>query len=279
MMEIDGTTLMLLCGLLAAIVAILATLAIERFGGRVGGVIASVPTTILPASVGMYWEETEAEFIWSMAIVPMGMLVNAFFLWLWRIIPPRLSMEGFGVRLWAMIGMALFGWSIAAALGLAFFDWGRDVGFSPLILGVGTTIAMLSFGVAACLRNPPAPRGHTSIPGLVLVVRGLLAGICIVFSIWLSGLGSPLLSGMASVFPAIFLTTMVALWFSQGEAVQAGAVGPMMLGGTSVSVFTLFAALLFPRLSLWVAVPLVWLGSVILVSLPAYLWLSRRTHP
>ena len=39
--------------LLAGLVAIGATVAIERFGGRIGGLLATVPTTIVPASIGM----------------------------------------------------------------------------------------------------------------------------------------------------------------------------------------------------------------------------------
>ena len=41
---------------------------------------------------------------------------------------------------------------------------------------------------------------------------------------------------MASVFPAIFLTTMVSIWLSQGEAVQSGA-NLMMLGSSSVALY------------------------------------------
>ena len=45
---------MLLYGLFAAGVAVLATLAIERFGGRIGGLLATVPTTIRPACLGIW---------------------------------------------------------------------------------------------------------------------------------------------------------------------------------------------------------------------------------
>ena len=82
---------MLLYGLFAGLVAILATVAIERLGGRLGGLLASIPTTIIPASIGILDRSpTERHFVWAMAIVPGGMLVNAFFLWLWRWGPPRL---------------------------------------------------------------------------------------------------------------------------------------------------------------------------------------------
>ena len=44
----------LLSALFAGIVATLVTIAIEKFGGRTGGVLATIPTTIVPAALGMY---------------------------------------------------------------------------------------------------------------------------------------------------------------------------------------------------------------------------------
>ena len=41
-------------GIFAALVAVAATVAIERLGGRLGGVIGSIPTTIVPASLGFF---------------------------------------------------------------------------------------------------------------------------------------------------------------------------------------------------------------------------------
>ena len=103
----------------------------------------------------------------------------------------------------------------------------------------------------------------------------MLAGLAIGFAVWLSGLGSPILAGMASVFPAIFLTTMVSVWVSQGAAVQGGAVGPMMLGSSSVSCYAVLAAYIYPQLPLMWAVLFAWFGSILLISLPAWLFLAR----
>ena len=62
------------------------------------------------------------------------------------------------------------------------------------------------------------------------------------------------MSGLASVFPAIFLTTMVALWFSQDSSVSIGAAGPMMLGGASGCSFFFVSDnyISSPRVSTWV---------------------------
>ena len=110
---------------------------------------------------------------------------------------------------------------------------------------------------------------------LTLLCRGLLAAGAIGAAVFLAAVGGPLAAGVAAVFPAIFLTTMVSLWVSQGEAVQAGAVGPMMLGSTSVAVFCVLAAWTIPTLGVGWGTVSAWLGATLGATLPAWLWLHR----
>ena len=88
--------------------------------------------------------------------------------------------------------------------------------------------------------------------------------------------GGPLIAGVAAVFPAIFMTTMCGLWLAHGEAVGAGAVGPMMLGGTSVSAYAWLAAWWVPALGLAPASLLAWVTAVVLITVPAWLWLTKQ---
>lgn len=119
---------------------------------------------------------------------------------------------------------------------------------------------------------------------------------------------------MAAAFPAIFLTSMVALWLSQGRAVQvpknaeqaqldtqsltfhsmllytqAGAVGPMMLGVCASSVYFLVGAYCqygtwvagSQKLTLLVGCIISFFAGALAVSVPAPLWLLSRCahHP
>ena len=46
----------LAAALFAGIVAVLVTVAVEKWGGIVGGILGTLPTTIVPATIGMYLE-------------------------------------------------------------------------------------------------------------------------------------------------------------------------------------------------------------------------------
>ena len=104
--------------------------------------------------------------------------------------------------------------------------------------------------------------------------------LAVSIAILLSKTGASTLSGVASVFPAIFWTTMVSLWLAQGQAVPVGAVGPMMLGSSSVAVFALIAPTAYQYLGSIGGCCIAWFCAAIFAALPSFLWLqSRRLKP
>ena len=73
----------------AGLVAILVTVAIEKWGGIIGGILGTVPTTIIPAAAGIMLEGDDLSV--ALAIVPLGMLLNGIFLGVWVVLPNRYS--------------------------------------------------------------------------------------------------------------------------------------------------------------------------------------------
>ena len=262
--------------LFAGVVATAVTLAIEKWGGVVGGFLGTLPTTIVPAAIGVQMNLPQVErFEDAMFITPAGMFLNAGFLFLWRELPPRLPRWNLPARLAVMSLSSLVAWFVGAIALVRVTEWMR-AGWTMSCFGVATTTLLATVGVLACLRASPAPKGHRRVGPATLLARGLLAAGAIATSVWIAHLGSDLAAGVASVFPAIFLTAMVSLWVSQGEAVPAGAVGPMMLGSTSVATYALVASQSLPALGPALGSVVAWLVAAGCVTVPASLWLSRR---
>ena len=251
----------LLSALFAGLVATGVTLAIERWGGLVGGVLGTVPSTIVPAAAGMHLSGSQDELLQSMAIVPLGMLPNHL-----STRRPLLVTTLVSLIVWACAGVALLA-VIGKATSQGVSHW--TIGFIGLFL-------LIALAVRFNVQARPTPKGSRQVQWPVLVGRGGAAAFAIGCAVWLSSQGLPLLAGLAAVFPAIFLTSMVALWLAQGETVPQGAAGPMMLGGVSVAVYALVVMWSIPALGPVSGSVLAWFVAVGGWSYPVYLILRRR---
>jgi hypothetical protein len=292
-MDLPPAALPLLSGLFAALVAVGVTRAIELLGGTLGGLIATLPTTVVPAALGVAlsggcspWPLSGAAacnsalLLEALFSLPQGMLASCLFLTLWRYAPARLPPAlSRAARLAAMIVLTLSAW-IAAALAISAL--GRHIlsryGL-PAMCAYGALCfaAQGALGVAACLAPLPAPRAPPgAVPLPLLLARGATAGACIAAAVALSRTDG-MASGLATSFPAIFLTVQVGLWVGRGgEQVQGGAVGPMLLGAGAPSAFGMLFAVSAPTLGLLLALALAWPAAVALVSVPAWRFLRWR---
>jgi len=260
----------------AAFVAIAITLSIEHFGGKRGGLLGSLPSTIVPAAMGLAAVSSSvADFQDALRITPAGMLINALFLLSWRELPPYLPPWRSGIRLLMCTTASLLLWLAMASFSVWLFPAAKSAGFSSSGLSLFLFFSSVVLGVIACVKNPPAPKVKAQVGIIAITSRGLLAGVAIGVSIWLASHSGPFVAGVAAVFPAMFLTAMVTLWMAHGEHVGAGAVGPMMLGGTSVSAFALIAAWSIPTLGVYWGSALAWCLAVMAITVPAWAWLNH----
>ena len=266
-------TSVLLSAVFAGVVATAVTVAIEKWGGLIGGLLGTVPSTIVPAGIGMYVAGGEDVLVMSMSVVPLGMLLNALFLGAWVVIPRwfpdapyLLVLTTVGaLAFWSLLGMVFL---VAVDEATSYLNL-QQLALSGLALLVATAVVFNR-------RPQPTPKGTNRVSTLVLVARGVMAATAIGIAVGLSGLGFPTLAGLASVFPAIFLTSMVALWLAQGPTVPQGAAGPMMLGGASVAVYANVAMWSLPAYGAAVGSAIAWVASVVGWSLPAFMVLRKH---
>jgi hypothetical protein len=275
----------LISGLSAGGVAVAVTLLIERLGGVRGGLLATLPTTIVPASIGLWLQLTHPDlptsdegpqrFSEAMWVTPPTVCLNAGFLWLWAVLPPRLPERwSLGARLTAMSAGGIGAWLLGAWAWVRFGD-----ALCPPWVAAWCGVALtFSLGMLATRAPRPAPRGARRVGVGVLLLRALGACLAIGLAVGVARVAPGAIAGVLSVFPAIFWTTMVSLWLSQGVAVPAGAVGPMMLGTGSVGAYALAATHTFPRLGVGLGALCAWCIAALCVSLPAYAWLTLRSR-
>ena len=260
----------------AGLVAIMVTVLIERYGGVVGGALGTVPTTIVPAVAGMAAAQDGADLMDSLSVVPAGMLINAIFLSVWIYLPSRTREMSAGRSLAVTTGTALIVWALFGMMAILFIGKASGSGMGArAIAALGVALTAI-FGTYLGWSPGESPRGNRDVSKPVLLARGVMAASAIGFSVWVAGLGYPLIAGLASVFPAIFLTSMVALWISQGPSVPRGAAAPMLLGGGSVGVYALVAMYSLDSHGMAVGSVIAWLVAVFGWSVPSYAFLRWR---
>jgi hypothetical protein len=201
------------------------------------------------------------------------MLINGLFLGVWIVFPRFIRHER--LRLPSTIAASLSAWAVLALTSLMIVRHITNGIISELALGLVGLFALAGLAIFFNIQSIAAPKGINKVPLVVLSIRGIAAGLAIAFCLFLAELGLPFLAGLASAFPAIFLTSMVALWLSQGPQVPRGAAAPMMLGGASVSVYALIVMWSLPSFGIIYGSVIAWFGAVGLWTIPSFLVLKR----
>ena len=262
----------------AGLVAIVVTVLIERFGGVVGGALGTVPTTIVPAVAGMAAAQGEQELMDSLSVVPAGMLINAIFLSVWIYLPRATASLGSERSLAVTTATALLAWAMFGMVTILCIGELSEYGTGPRTIGMIGIALTAVFGIVLGWKPCESPKGSREVSKSILLARGLMAATAIGASVWVAGLGYPLLAGLASVFPEIFLTSMVSLWISQGPSVPRGAAAPMLLGGGSVGVYSLVAMYSLEAHGIILGSIMSWVTAVAVWSMPSYIYLRWRTR-
>tara|TARA_B100001996_G_C18618915_1_gene576869 strand:- start:358 stop:1209 length:852 start_codon:yes stop_codon:yes gene_type:complete len=267
----------ILAAIMAGVVATTVTVLIEKYGGVVGGILGTIPTTIIPAAIGMGSEGGNDSLIISLSIVPAGMLINAIFLSTWAILPNKLPSKWSSNRkLIFTIMSSLIIWTCSGIIAIYAVDIAIENNFSAYQIAIIGFLMVGFLGAIMCWNLRPAPKGENLVSKIVLISRGLVAATAIGIAVIISGLGMPLIAGLASVFPAIFLTSMIALWIAQGPSVPLGAAGPMMMGGASVAAYSIIAMWSMIEYGLFIGSVIAWFGSIVLWSVPSFVYVNWR---
>ena len=180
-------------GIIAAFAAIGVTLVIEKCGGIVGGVIGTLPTTIVPASLGVaifathvgeralqssdywgnqgaedgYWTRTSqaANVITTMYAVPAGLLLDVVFLLLWRELPRFLTrLPGIAALCFIAIVSLTF-WAVSALSLVYVLRYLLSLHVSIRVIGIACLIlhgshSSLSFCAPRRSLDPPQTPTH-----------------------------------------------------------------------------------------------------------------------
>ena len=222
---------------LSALVVILVTIIAEKYGTKTGGVIGTLPSTIIIAFLFIALDKGVSFASDSVAIVPAEMGFNLIFLLLFALLAHRtLPVALFG---------ALLGW-IVLTIGIYYTNL-TSIIVSLVVYLVCFLISFLILDKKKKITSQDTIKAHYT--PLKLLGRSLIAGIVIAIAVTFSNLGT-MLSGIFSVFPAIFLSTMLISLREHGPRFTGAMAKGMIFGSPSVVSYAVGIHLLYPSIGI-----------------------------
>jgi uncharacterized membrane protein (GlpM family) len=219
--------------LISAVVVIVITIIAERYGTRTGGILGTLPSTMVIAFLFIAYNEGINHASQAVAVVAAEMGVNLMFLLVFSLLAHR--------SLRFAIPLAFVVWTI-----LSFLLYYFNVDNIFLSLSIYILAFMVSFGILEKIKKIPssgvAPVQYTP---LKIAFRGVLAGIVIALAVYLSNIGA-VLSGIFSAFPAIFLSTMIISTKEHGSSFSGALAKSMIFGSPSVVSYAVAIYFFYP---------------------------------
>jgi hypothetical protein len=241
----------LLSFILASAWVSVSTIIAERYGTRTGGLVTTLPSTLI---VAMYYmaQNGIGTATQAVIVVPAEMGINTVFLATFIAISSR--------GLPKALGVGIAAWFALSALVFLYLPDNLLISILVfLALASGTTIFLKK---KHSFQQQDGKSIHYTFNEVAF--RGLFAGGVIAFSVFLASASGPTVGGIFSVFPAIFTSTMAILYLRQGREFTGAAGSTMVLGSVNVVFYACAVYYSFPMMG---AV----LGTIFCV-ISSYLW-------
>lgn len=218
---------------LSAMVVILVMYIAERYGSKVGGILGTLPSTIVIAFLFIAYTEGTTFASQAALVVPAELGINVVFLFIFALLVHRSTMLAFSATftIWAVLSIILV---------LIHFD---NVIISLAIYLI--TVIVAFFFLEKIRKIPSTGNVKVHYTFQKIVFRGILAGIVIAVAVFLSNIDA-VISGVFSVFPAILSSTMLISVREHGPDFAAGMAKSMMLGLSSVATYATVIYVLYP---------------------------------
>ncbi len=216
-----------------------ATLLAEKFGSKIGGVIAGMPSSIVIALFFIGWTQTPVAASQATVVVPLVMGIDGLFILTYAFLVRR----SFPL---ALLSSLLVWLCLSFLLVLIHFH-----SFGLSLLGF-LVLLLLSYGVMEYVLRVKSLAGQkTSVSFSTLLIRGLVSGLIITLAVAFAKLGGPLIGGVFAAFPAVFLSTMILTYFAQGRALSVSVMKTLLLSGTiNTTVYASAVRFLYPLFGL-----------------------------
>ncbi|MDD9953504.1 MAG: DUF3147 family protein [Candidatus Woesearchaeota archaeon] len=204
-----------------------ASMLAEWAGTKIGGFIASLPSTIVVSMLFIGVTEGATTAVIATGVVPLIIGLEGIFLVVYALIVRRGLVQG--------LSAAFLVWLFASTAIVL-------VQYADIVSSLVAYVALLLFSYY-CLEHVmhiPSGEKTTKVFSLTqLLVRAVLSGAVVTTTVLLTRLGGPILGGVMSTFPAAFIATLTIGYITNGWEFSRGLTKPLLCGTITIVVFAL----------------------------------------
>jgi len=215
------------------------TVIAERYGSKVGGLVAGLPSTILLGLFFIAWTQSTRVAAEATTVVPIVGGINCLFIVAYIILVR--------INFWLALSGALAVWFVFASVLVVFR-------FNNFVFSVAGYICLLMvsfYFVEKKLQVRSESSRKVKLTFTLMVMRGIISGFIVTIAVVLTRIGGPLLGGVFTMFPAMFLGTLLITYFSHGAGFSSAVMKASIFGAISVVIYGIAARYAFVPLGLW----------------------------
>lgn len=208
--------------------ATFSTIIADKYGSKIGGLLAGLPSTVLFSLFFIAWTQSPKIAYQSTTVMPAVSAGSALFILTYLIF----AKKGF----WFALTLAIFAW-----LGVSTLILLLKLQNFYLAVIIYLFVLLFCFFIIEKLLKLPSQKGKKIkyTPGS-LIFRAVFSGLIISGAGLIAKIGGPTVGGIFSTFPAMFLSTLVITYFSIGTLFSAATMKSSLISGSSVVVYIIF---------------------------------------
>ncbi|OPY74580.1 MAG: hypothetical protein A4E64_02239 [Syntrophorhabdus sp. PtaU1.Bin058] len=201
------------------------TVLAERYGTKIGGLVAGLPSTALVSLFFIAWTQSLETAVAATTIVPVVGGINCLFIIVYIYL--------LRINFWFAFAGALAAWFLLSLVPVVMrFD------SFPFSLTAYVCMLFFSYWTAETrlkIRSESGRKMRYTLP--IILFRGTFGGLVIALAVVMTKVGGPLIGGTFAMFPAMFIGTIFITHFAHGASFSAAVMKASILGAVSVVVY------------------------------------------
>jgi len=242
------------------------TVIAERFGSKIGGFIGGLPSTIVVALLFIGLTQSTAAASQAAIMIPLVMGVNGFFILVY------LALVKHGL-IKALVSALLFWFVIILILiisGLNGFWLSLGIWGLSLVFCLFVTNQVMSIPHTSGIRVP-----YTAEQ---IITRGVVSGLIISMAVLITRLTGPIIGGIFSNFPVIFMSTLFITYRTGGVEFSRSVAKTLMLSAMiNVGVYSFTAHFSYQYFNL-ITGTLIAIAAASLSAYSVYRFIRRKAR-